>query len=454
MNIKQALFLTCVFSETMLGLNYNFSSDIISYSKFGFNHSLVNEAKGQYPTDSFSVLYSNSDFHMKFNNHLDVGIGFAFGGLVYDSTKYDKDINGKYINSNGLAYKYFGYYVGYDGKQKASPTNTKDYFLSNLYLGYDNEFFSFKIGRFLFQNTDWLTGNQEGAEIHFKTHHTDVWGVVTEKKASLGGKWLKDFRFLNSSPMPTFAAGIKINTQHISINPYIQSQLKLYVMPAINFRYKATFSLWGIPIDSQTDLLALYIYHTLAAQHRLSVYDNGNTIVFGPVNIPTLNGYQGRFVGKGGESFLLKQIFRISQNNLKHHFGFQFYKNFGNSNEFVGGWGNPLGIDLNDSTVYDRGTANNAIFAANAFNNIIFYGLKYQKFNINIVNRYTISPRSDEESLSVNMDYLLPNKVSLGINLTYFEDTTGKNYQVYHTFLNHNIHEDRSYLSTYIKHSF
>ncbi|PAF52771.1 hypothetical protein BKH44_00890 [Helicobacter sp. 13S00477-4] len=447
-------FLSFSAYQAIFAFEYHFTGDIANYSKFGFNHSIIDETIGQYPTDSFSILYSDPSFDFNFSNHFSAGIGFAFGGIIYDSTKFDKDIKGKLLNPDGLAYKYMGYYSGHDGKEKATPMDTKDYYFSNFFIGYDNDFFSFKIGRFLFKNTDWLTGNQEGIETHLKTKHIDTWGVITHKKSSLGGKWLKDFKYINSSTMPTFAIGSKITYPKITFIPYIQTQPNLYLMTGFHSTYQDSFTLWEIPIYSQTDIFGFYVHYTPSAKKRISTYDDGNTPVFGPINTPTLDGYKGRLVGQGGESFLLKQIFRIPQKNLKHHFGFQIYKNFGNANEFIGGYGNPLGLDLNDSTIYDRGTANNAIFATDAFNNIVFYGLKYQKLNINVVNRYTISPRSNEESLSLNMDYILKQKTSFGINLTYFDDTTKKGYQIYQTYLNHNIREDRSYLSTYIKHSF
>ncbi|PAF44254.1 outer membrane family protein [Helicobacter sp. 11S02596-1] len=454
MFIKNKFFLFFFICEALFGLDYDISGDIANYSKFGLNHSVVNEATGQYPTDSFSVLYAIANLDATTKNHFNMGVGFAFGGIIYDSTKYDRNTEGKLINPAGLAYKYLGYYQGFDGRQKANAHDTKNYYLSNLYVGYENDFFSFKIGRFLFKNTDWLTGNQEGAEIHFKTSRTDTWGVMTHKKASLGGKWLKDFKYLNSSKIPTFATGIKMNFSNFLFSPYIQSQPDLYMMAGLRLTYKTTFNIWEIPIVSETNFLSFYIHHTKKAQNRISVYDDGNTPVFGQTTLPTLHHYKGRLVGIGGENFLIKQVFKISQDDLKHHFGFQIYENFGNPNEFVGGYGNPLGIDLNDSSIYDRGTANNAIFASNAFNNIVFYGLRYQKFDMNLINRYTASSRSDEESFSLNMDYLFADKLSFGVNFTYFDDTTKKGYQIYQTYLEHNIKEDRSYISTYIKRTF
>ncbi|MDO7253679.1 outer membrane family protein [Helicobacter cappadocius] len=460
MFIKKIFISLLFISEAMLGIDYSFSGDIANYSKFGFNHTNIDKSTGRYPTDSFSILYATPNLSIHTNNNFDMGIGFAFGGLIYDSTERDRDTSGNLVNPNGLGYKYFGYYLGKNGKEKASAKNTKDYFFSNLYIGYENTFFSLKVGRFLFRNTDWLTGNQEGAEMHIRPSlgkwNTDIWAVLTEKKSSLGGKWLKDFKFLNSNPIPTLATGIKIKNSHMSFTPYIQTQPTLYIMAALHFTYNTSFVIGDIPIESQTDFLPMFVHHTLTAQERFSVYDNGDRAVFGDINpkSPYLYGYEGRLVEKGGESLYLKQIFRISKSILKHHFGFQIYKNFGNPNEFVGGWGNPIGIDLNDSTIYDRGTANNAIFASDAFNNIFFYGLQYQNFNINMLNRYTISPRSNEESFSVNMDYLFPNKLSIGINITYFDDTTKKGYEVYQTYLKQDIKEDRSYISTYIKHSF
>lgn len=460
MFFKKRFILLFFVSEIAFGLEYDFSGDVANYSKFGFNHSAIDKSIGKYPTDTFSILYATPNFSIKTKNHFDMGIGFAFGGMIYDSTQRDRDTSGKLVNPDGLGYKYLGYYLGANGKEKANAKNTKDYFISNLYVGYDNDFFSLKVGRFLFRSTDWLTGNQEGGEIHLKPHFgecvTDFFGVITEKKSSLGGKWLKDFKYLNSTPIPTIAAGVKISNSSLSLTPYIQSQLNLYVMGGLHLIYKSSFNIGDVLIESQTDFIPMYVHHTQTAQKRFSVYDNGDRAVFGPIDPskPYLYGYEGRLVEKGGESLYLKQKFKIAQNSIKHHFGLQLYKNFGNPNEFIGGWGNPIGIDLNDSTIYDRGTANNAIFASDAFSNIFFYGLEYQHFNINMLNRYTISPRSNEESFSVNMDYLFDNKLSIGINLTYFEDRTKAGYEVYQTYLKQDIKEDRSYISTYIKHSF
>lgn len=460
MFLKKKFILLFLVFEIAFGLEYNFSGDVANYSKFGFNHTVVDESIGKYPTDTFSILYATPKLSVKTENHFDMGIGFAFGGMIYDSTQRDRDTSGNLVNPDGLGYKYLGYYVGPNGKEKASGKNTKDYFISNLYIGYDNDFFSLKVGRFLFKNTDWLTGNQEGGEIHLKPRFgewiTDFFGVITEKKSSLGGKWLKDFKYINSSPIPVVVAGIKISNSSLSLTPYFQSQPNFYVMTSLHLIYKGSFNIGDVLVESQTDFAPMYVHHTQKAQSRFSVYDNGDTAVFGPINPkkPYLYGYEGRLVEKGGESLYFKQLFQIAQNSIKHHFGLQLYKNFGNPNEFVGGWGNPIGIDVNDSTIYDRGTANNAIFISDAFSNIFFYGLEYQHFNINMLNRYTISPRSDEESFSVNMSYLFDNKLSIGINLTYFEDKTKAGHKIYQTYLKQDIKEDRSYISTYIKHSF
>lgn len=460
MFLKKKFILFFFVCEIAFGLEYHFSGDVANYSKFGFNHTAIDESMGKYPTDTFSILYATPSFSITTKNHFDMGVALAFGGMIYDSTQRDRDISGKLVNPDGLGYKYLGYYLGANGKEKASAKNTKDYFISNLYIGYDNDFFSLKIGRFLFKNTDWLTGNQEGGEIHLKPHFgewtTDFFGVITEKKSSLGGKWLKDFKYLNSNTTPTIALGIKINNSSLSLTPYIQSQPNLYIMGGLHLIYKGSFNIGDTLIESQTDFIPMYVHHTQTAQNRFSVYDNGNRAVFGPINPnkPYLYGYEGRLVEKGGESLYLKQLFKINQNSIKHHFGLQLYKNFGNPNEFIGGFGNPIGIDLNDSTIYDRGTANNAIFASDAFSNIFFYGLQYLHFDINVLNRYTISPRSNEESFSVNMSYLFDNKLSIGINLTYFDDRTKTGYEVYQTYLKQDIKEDRSYVSTYIKHSF
>lgn len=432
-----------LFSLGVFALSKDFNAEVINYTKIGFNNNAINLQDGTYPTDSFSVLYTSINYNKNLE-HLFFGAGLAFGGIVFDSTKSDiKD---------GLAYKYLGYNTGFLGDQKASAQNTQNYFIKDLYIGYQNSHFKFSVGRFLFNNTDWLTGRHAGAEIHFFTHSYDFYAAISEKKSSYGGKWLKTYKFMNSSKIPTFVLGTKMNFDALKLDFYLQSHINLYYAFGIHTTYQTNFNTSNQDISSKSDFIGLYVYHTNQAQEKFSGYDMGSLPIYGAIDTknPTLQGYLGRKVGHGGFSLGFKQTFGISSYN----FGIQLYGNIGNPNEFIGRYGNPIGIDLNDNTIYDRGTANNAIFDYNSFSNIIFMDKKFPSCTIKVSNRFTTSKRNNEENFSVSASYKIEKNTTIGINLSLYLIETNAGYKIYKTYLTHSRWDDRSFASTYITHRF
>ncbi|WP_267892295.1 MULTISPECIES: outer membrane family protein [unclassified Helicobacter] len=422
-----------------------FDGEMISYSKFGFNHQAINTSNGAYPTESFSVLYSSLGYKKLFLEHLSFGASFAFGGIVFDSTKSQ--------TKGGLAYKYFGYYSGSFGNKKATPYNTQNYFIKDLYLDYKNSFFQLIIGRFLFTHTDWLTGRNEGMELHFFTQISDSYFAISERRSSYGGKWFKTYKILNSSKIPTLAMGtcFKIDSSSL-LNLYFQAQPKLYYASGIRVTYEKDFNLKHLNLTSKTDIIGLYVYHTSQARQKYSSYDVGEDAIFALIDEknPDLQGYIGRKVGKGGFSLGIKQTFKIKDYDL----GIQFYGNIGNPNEFIGHSGNPIGIDLNDNSIYDRGTAGNAIFDSNSLNSILSLKKSFNACTIRLIERFTVSDRSEEENFSINASYKIRKNTSIGINLSAYFIKTKVGHKIYQSYLSKSRWDDRSFASTYIIYKF
>ncbi|MCE3039638.1 outer membrane family protein [Helicobacter anatolicus] len=426
----------------------DFSIEFTEYSKFGFNHSPIDYAKGTYPTESFGTIYSAINYNKMLDNGFSFGASFAFGGLIFDDTKNNPDTKG------GLAYKYVGYNSGFLGNIKATPSNTQNYFIKDLYFGYKNDSFSIQIGRFLLKSTEWLTGRHAAIEMHYKKGITDNYITVSEKKSSYGGKWLKTYRFINGTKMPAVIIGSKITPKNFLIHTYLQFQLTRYIAPGIHLGYKKNISQ---KLSSHTDFYILAPFHFQEGRNKLSSYDTGDAPIIGMIDPknPYLYGYQGRKAGKGGVVLTLKQSFDISSETMgEHNLGFQLYGTINNPNAFVGNNGNPIGIDAKDNTIYDRGTANNGLFDPDSFSAIFFWAKKGEKYTIKVLNRTTTSRRVFEESLSIGTTYNIAKNLNIGINLTIFEVYTHKNYKIYKTYLQHSRWDDRSFISTYITHSF
>ena len=442
---KISIFILIVFACIFYGSD--FSAEVVSYTKIGFNQQSINEEQGAYPTDSFSVFYGSASYDKIFQNHLSLGIGIAIGGVVYDSTK----------NNGNLSYKYLGYSQGFLGTQKATANNTQNYMIKNLYLGYEGDSFQFKIGRFVLREVDWLTGYQSAIQMIYKKSVYKVYFVASGKKASYGGKWLKDFKTMSSiststgvipNYVPAVVLGFKYNPQHLLINTFFQFQANRYFAPGLRIKFDHQFS----DVNSATDFIALVVAHRKTARDIVTSYDIGFEPVFGSISSknPYLQGYSGRRSGWGGISLGIKQIFSFKS----YHFGVQLYGNIGNPNVFIGRYGNPIGIDLSDNTVYDRGTANNALFDANSFSFIICGGKKFKNLDLKFFNRITTSQRTFEENFSINTSYAFTKQTSLGVNLSLYEVKTQAGYKIYHTYLKKSRWDDRSFMSIYFSHRF
>lgn len=444
--MKNFSSLLLFFALHTFAFSQGFNGEMISYSKFGFNNQAINTSSGAYPTESFSVLYSSLGYEKLFlNDHLGFGASFAFGGIVLDSTRSQP--------KGGLAYKYFGSFSGFFGDKKATPYNTQNYFIKELYLDYKNSHFRFTVGRFLFAHTDWLTGRNEGMELHFFTPISDSYFAVSEKKASYGGKWFKTYKILNSSKIPTLILGTRFKIDNASsLNLYFQAQPRLYYASGVRVTYTKNFSIRKTELNSKTDIMGLYVYHTIQGQQKYSGYDVGEDALFTSISEqnPNLQGYLGRKVGKGGVSIGIKQTFGIDT----YDFGAQFYGNIGNPNEFIGHSGNPIGIDLNDNSIYDRGTAGNAIFDSNSLNYILFAKKSFSACTVKLTERFTLSDRAEEENFSISASYKIMKNASIGINLSAYFIKTKAGYKIYQSYLSKSRWDDRSFASTYITYKF
>ena len=140
-----------------------------------------------------------------------------------------------------------------------------------------------------------------------------------------------------------------------------------------------------------------------------------------------------------------------------------YYQNFGNANELIGRWGNPIGIDIWTAGAYDIGNALNDIIGRNAVTGFGYLGANYGSFDWKFIGRGTNSPRSAEQSVALLLNYQIREDIAIGGKLEWFSDTTKAGYSpvVFGYGKGEEPHkldkkrtDDRSHAFFYIRHTF
>lgn len=441
-------------TSNIYGFDYKVNGQVQNWSKFGFNNDKIDTTKGKYPTDSFSVLTASLGVT------LDLGAGFSagalgtIGGIVFDNTKFQGD--GKIVyNPYGLAYNYFGFWPGNDYLSTATARTARNYVMQNLYIGYKyDKYIDAKIGRFSVPG-DWLSGYIQGVYLQsFAIPYTRLWAFSTNKRASVGGKWLKDFKYMNQNPpvdkgqgFYVYAGGADFKRENYTAQAYLYAQDSRFIAPGFHLAYDSNPDFKSEGFRSKTEIIFLYMKIVGPALSKPTAYNNYSTF---DVRINT----DKLFVGKGGESLMIRQRFDIDNYNV----GAIIYKNFGNPNEFLTPYGDPTGFDNYDNSVYDNAAWNN-VFRREAISAFLFGGANYTKLSWGIIARITHSQRSDEQAVAVNVDYKFPWNITAGVKVEWYNNTTFAGYSMgignsVTKELKETISQDRSYASTYVSYNF
>ncbi|PAF52770.1 outer membrane family protein [Helicobacter sp. 13S00477-4] len=450
----KSLLLTGLFVSVSWGFDYNISGQVQNWSKFGFNNNKIDTINGKYPTDSFSVISASLGIELQLGAGFKAGLGGTVGGLVFDNTKFQHTTTGELYDPQGLAWNYFGFWPGPDYRSQISARTTRNYLFQNAFISYQyDKYIEAKIGRFSIPG-DWLSGYIQGLWLQSSAiPHTKIWAFTTNKRASLGGKWLKDFKYMNQNialdngkGFYMYSLGADFKYKNFGIQAYVYAQDSRFIAPGLHLTYDTNpnFNLEGF--RSKTEIIYLFMQHVGQALNKTTSYNNYDIFLYtGP-----------QLAGKGGQSLMIRQSFDINN----YSFGAIVYKNFGNPNEFLTPYGDPTGFDNYDNSVYDS-TAWNNVFRRDSINGFIFASGKYTHWSWGFLGRITHSPRADEQAVSLNFDYKFPLNITAGIKLEYYNNTTFRGYTLGYTShqpkpmpLQSNVTQDRSYVSTYISHNF
>ncbi|MCI5787563.1 MAG: outer membrane family protein [Helicobacter trogontum] len=356
--------------------------EIFNKTAFSTKQALPNNSYG-YALGQLSVGYKYNDFQIM--------VGAVAAGLTYDSTK-------------GLAYNYVGAYPGYLNDREANADNTRNIFVHNAYIHYQTDSINVKAGRFEQEDDDWFDSYAEGinAIFRFADHfHVKIFGSSTV--ALVGNGWLTDFSTLYST-YGIVNAEVGYNNEFLDTKAYVYYGAKEYVAPG--FSISAEFGNKE-SISYTTKLSALFPIHSQ------SIIDLDNYF-FSSFKDPT--GFT--------SSILVRQDIDFYDT---YKLALGIYKNIGNANARMGMFGNPIGIDIWDNSVYSTGASLNASVAPDALSVLLFTEARYenlakyvQSLSFGLNGRYTTAPSAIEYSLKFIVDWQIIDTVNLDLIANYY----------------------------------
>lgn len=239
---------------------FGYNGSVGTFSKVGFNNALIPES-GIYPTDTFTTLFGRIDTTYNFKAFIDssaiqalqIGVGIAGNGLIYDSTARDK-------LKSGLNSAYVGAWYG--NSVSGSAGGLRNYILHNAYLDFQSDYFNLKGGRYE-SGMDYFSGYTQGfnADIHFKVAPNDelkFWWFSSWGRAFAYSQWFLDFYAPKSG---TNKSGKTTNTgihsggadyvhNSISDNNGVKDGMSVLFRPWTQF-YASLFNAAGGKLDYQ-----------------------------------------------------------------------------------------------------------------------------------------------------------------------------------------------------------
>ena len=397
-----------LYSSVVLGLvassasafDYKVSGSAESFTKWGFNNQQLNKTTGAAPTESFTTIFSQLNLNLDLGAGFKAGFGGAIGGLAFDSTD-GKD------NQPFSAVRNAYYGVSWDrGK-------VQNYMFQNAFVEFDNNTFYIKAGRYKSGKVgEWFSGYNQGAEAALNISVLKVWGFFSNRRAFAFDQWFNDFYRVHGqyndsiATRNTYAAGLDLNFGGLTIGAFSYFTPGVYTAPGANVTFKSNPSFEGQGFNATTKIRFLA---PIADKNKIG----------------TDSGRDWGEIGKYSYTLYIDQRFDVD----KLFFGVGYYQNFGNANELIGRWGNPIGIDIWTAGAYDIGNALTDIVGKNAVTGFGYLGANYGSFDWKFIGRGTNSPRSAEQSVALLLNYQIREDIAIGGKLEWFSDTTKAGYK-------------------------
>ncbi len=411
----------------VFGFEHKIHGQFGSFTKWGFNDQKLNKNAGIAPTDSFSSVMGSLNYTAKFADLISITAGGALGGLAYDST--DNGASGP----TQVQYTYFN--ANYE-KGRA-----QGYMIQNVNIGIDHKNVYLRLGRYEAGKVgEWFSGFNEGAEGYVAFSDFKIWAFASGKRGFAYNQWFYEFYrvFGYGDTQPKreiYGAGFDYNTDKIKASLFAYGADSIFFAPGVSLDFDTA----GGEENSVSSVTKVRVLVPIALGSNISGTDWGNGPNWG-------------IIGKNTTTLWIDEKVRLG----KYFVGAGVYKNFGNANELIGRYGNPLGsvVDVWTASAYDIGFALSDMLGRNALTGYLRAGASYGDFSWSILGRLTDSPRSAEQSLALLVNYKVRDDISVGGKLEGLMDTTKAGYSLNGHSLTANRTDDRSHLFFYISHTF
>lgn len=433
---KKMAYLSAAIALSANAFDYKVSGAAESFTKAGFNNQKVDTQTGAAPTESFTSIFGQLNLDINIAGNLKAGLGGSIGGLAFDSTSNQKDANSAFTP---VQQAYYGVaWDKHDGNGKL-----QNYMIHNAFVSYEGENLYLKAGRYEAGNVgEYFSGYNQGAEGYAKLSSLKLWGFWSNRRAFAYNQWFNDFYRVhgktsdNKRTLQTYAAGLDIEAGILNLSLFSYVVENVTVAPGASITLDTNKNFENQGFRSVTKLRTL----------------------FPQANKSQTSGKRWGEIERSTATLYLEQKFYVDTFN----FGAGYYQNFGNANELIGRWGNPLSVDIWTAGAWDIGNALNDIIAKNAITGYGFFGADYGKFDWQILARGTNSLRSAEQSVALLLNYKIRDDITIGGKIEWFSDTTKKGYSplAYGGMTNsgkvleQNRTDDRSHAFFYINHSF
>ncbi|WP_121020400.1 outer membrane family protein [Helicobacter vulpis] len=453
--------------------DYKLSGFANQAATIGFNEHPVEKSRGVYPMQQYATIagYLSLTFNLLpktlAGHSLNGRIGGMVGGVLYDGTK-------KFYGGS-VVYQNFAYYDGYLGgaadvvqsddvwaKNRKLSQYSHFYVFSDAYLEYDyKHYFGIKAGRYLSQAA-YKSGQTQGFEVYTQLKHVRLWWFSSWGRAYATGVQLRDWyaprvvysgeyhRNAQGGYTPsghkvaygTHAIQLTYQKHHFLAEGFFYFSPKMFNAPGLKIGWDSDPNFDGKGWRSNTQISAFFpLYYPWMVRNATGKpiyrYDN-------PVT-------------PNGQSLIIRQRFDINQFFVMG----TFYKNFGNTNAWVGNTGNPAGVELYGNSLW-AGYAGTAL-KANAITGTFMYGGTHFKkaFAWRMTWQWSSAPVSYEGRVILSLSYQFTPYLKGLVDLVYYGIHTNKGYQAgLNAYCNPSItycgggYQDRSALYTQLIASF
>lgn len=387
-----------------------------SFNKFALGGDKIS------PTESYGYMLGTLGLELRAaleSGSIQVGLGGAGAGLAQDSTR----------RGDNLGYNYVGFNPSYDGTGTPTALNTRNYYIHNAYFALTQDrgksAYSLSLGRFSYDDGDYVNGFVEGGKLGYSLKLTDSGIFYTEiaaisSIALLGDGFFWDYSRAN---VPRGLLSGKLgfsqlfgNGSSLAIHAFYYYGISEYSAPGLNVRYETNAAASESSGFNATTRLNVV----------LPIYDKLYMSV--PVLLGSfLRDENGREEGLTA-TIMLKQDLDFYKERSSYNLALAMQQNIGLSHARLGFFGSPLGVNIWDNSVYATGSSLNAIVYKDAFSALFFTKASFDReflgyknrYDIGLDGRYTTAPAADEYSLKLTLDMSINKLVTLSLIANYY----------------------------------